>query len=291
VNTLPTFLIIGAAKAGTTSVYRWMVAHPEIFMSRPKEPHYFTFAETDYRTEGVVTTWDEYVELFRAGGASRATGEASTSYLWSPKAPSRIKAALPRAKLIAVLRQPAERTYSAYLHCVREGGETLDLASALAAEPVRKATGWPPGLWLLRDGGFYYRQLRRYYDLFARDQILVALHEDLVRDPRTLLREIFRFVGVDESFEPDVFVSYNPARLHRSSTLERIVSRGRGTRARLLLPPAARNRLRSGLSSLNQMQPAPLDPELRRTLTGEFREDVLKLQELIDRDLSHWLSE
>jgi Sulfotransferase family len=289
--TLPTFLVIGAAKAGTTSLYRWLVAHPQIFMSRPKEPHYFTFADTTYRAEGVVTTWDEYVELFRGAAGVRATGEASTSYLWSPEAPARIKAVLPRAKLIAVLRQPAERAYSAYLHCVREGGEMLDFVSALAAEPERDAQGWPPGLWLYRDVGFYARQLRRYLDLFPRDQIHVLLHDDLISDPRAVVRDIFRFVGVDHTFEPDVSVSYNPGRLHRSSTLERMISLGTRTRLRLLLPSGARNRLRAGLSALNRSEPAPLDPELRRALTREFREDILQLQDLINRDLPRWLAE
>ncbi len=286
---LPSFLVVGAAKGGTTSVYRWLVAHPQIFMSRPKEPHYFTFVESAYRAEGMVTTWDEYVRLFRDAGEAQAIGEASTSYLWSPEAPARIKAALPRVKLIAVLRHPADRAYSAYLHAVREGGESLDFASALAAEPDRVAQGWPPGLWLYRDMGFYARQLRRYLDLFPRDQILVLLHDDLVGAPDALMHEVFRFIGVDDTFEPDVSVTHNPARLSRSSTVERIVDLGTRTPLRALVPRGPRNKLRAGLTALNRVQPAPLDPGLRLELTSVFRDDILELEELTGRDLSGWL--
>lgn len=152
------------------------------------------------------------------------------------------------------------------------------------------ALGWPPGLWLYQDMGFYARQLRRYLDLFPRDQVLVVLHDDLRGAPDAVAHDLFRFVGVDDAFEPDVSVTHNPGRLSRSSTVDRIVDLGTRTPLRALVPRGPRNNLRAGLTALNRVEPSPLDPGLRLELTRVFRDDILELQELIGRDLSSWLA-
>ncbi len=188
--TLPNFLIIGAAKSGTTSLYVYLMQHPEIYMSPVKETHFFSFDSESKMTKGpgdpihkAITDFNEYQALFDGVTDEKAIGEASTSYLYRPEAPGRIHKILPDAKLIAILRNPADRAFSAYMHVVRDERETAkDFAEALSYEENRKAAGWEP-IWHFTSVGHYYEHLKRYYDLFHPDQIKVYLHEDLNDHP------------------------------------------------------------------------------------------------------------
>lgn len=260
---LPNFIILGAAKAGTTAVYHYLGQHPQIGMSRIKETNFFALmddpldfrgpGDRDYITRFSVTTWDGYRDQFQACGAT-AVGEASPLYLYSPEVPARLREHVPDARLIAILRNPVDRAYSAFLHLIRDGRETeTDFASALRREEERIADRWEH-IWHYRRMGLYHEQLRRYYDTFDRGQIKVFLYYDLRTDPAGVLRDICRFVGVDDTFTPDVSVRHNVA------------------------------------PTLTGQCP-PLLPDVRRTLQESFREDILRLQDLLDRDLSRWLAE
>ena len=151
------------------------------------------------------------------------------------------------------MRNPVDRAYSAFLHLVRDNRETTrDFAEALAQEPQRIADNWEH-IWHYIAMGRYYEQVKRYFDRFERDQIWVLLYRDLRTDPRAVIRDTFRFVGVDETFVPDMGTRYNEA-------------------------------------SLPIEQRPPLLPSVRARLQDELRDDILKLQDLIGRDLSHWLT-
>ena len=167
---LPNFLIIGAAKAGTTSLYRYLEQHPEVYMSPVKEPKFFALGgeRLDYRGPGdearmrgaSVTSLEDYRELFRGVSTETAVGEASTLYLYSERAAARIKHHVPDVKLIAVLRNPVDRAYSDFLHLVRDGIEPLtDFPQALEAEESRIRSRWAP-MWHYRRRGFYHPQLK-----------------------------------------------------------------------------------------------------------------------------------
>lgn len=123
--------------------------------------------------------------------------------------PQRIRQRLPEVELVAILRDPVERAYSAFLHQTRDGMEThLDFAAALADEPKRIQEGWSP-LYHYRAQGFYYEQLRRYYELFPADKIHVYLYDDLKKDFLGLMQNIYRDIGVDPGFRPSLEVQYN----------------------------------------------------------------------------------
>ena len=296
--TMPNFLIIGAMKAGTTALYTYLEQHPQVYMSPVKEPNFFAFEDermgflAPQDQEGInrtsVTDIEAYRALFKGVTNEVALGEASHWYLYSPKAPGRIRHHIPDAKLIAVLRDPVERAYSQFLHFVRDGQEPLsDFALAVQEEERRIRNNWAFGRYASR--GFYHAQLKRYFDAFDRRQIKVYLYEDLSADPVGVIQDIFRFIGVDEAFVPEMSVKPNVSGVPRNRTLHALLTRPQRIKA-VLQPhlPAGVLRLASDLRDRNLAKPQ-LAPEVRRQMIEMYREDILKLQDLIDRDLSKWL--
>lgn len=301
--TLPNFLVIGAGKAGTTSLYHYLGQHPEVYMSPIKEPKFFALEGRvpDYRGPGDREVWSsgtnraisdlkEYEALFDGVNREKAIGEASPGYLCNVGAPGRMKRYVPDAKLVAVLRDPAERAYSAYLHMVRDGREKLGFAEALGEEERRTREGWAPG-WQYTREGFYHRNLERYFELFDRDQVRIYLYEELRADPLDLMRDAFRFLGVDEAFFPDISMKHNASGLPKSALLVSLITRRNPLKTVLkpLLPKGLRTRISVGIQNRNLNPAPPLPPEDRERLIELYRKDILKLQDLIGRDLSRWL--
>ena len=176
--TMPNFFIVGAQKAGTTSLYHYLDQHPQVYMSPIKEPYFF---DHEMDSEGEVVRRDfgghrqpprfanigEYSALFEGVQNERAIGEATPLYIYAPGAPERIERHAPGAKAIALLRHPADRAYSAFLHAVRIGAEPLtDFAQALREEPFRVRNGWHY-VFHYRSRGLYYQQLNHLYEVFG----------------------------------------------------------------------------------------------------------------------------
>lgn len=293
--TMPNFLIIGAQKSGTTSLYYYLKQHPQVYMSPVKEAHFFDDEEggkRSFRGPGrssppAVSSIDDYSALFGGVTDETAVGEASPSYIYVPEAPRRIRYRIPDAKLIAILRDPADRAYSAFLHTSRTGREPLtDFAQALREEEDRIRNDWHP-LYHYRARGFYHAQLGRYFDVFGQDRVGVYLYEDLRADPRVVLQDIFGFLGIDEGFVPDMSVRYNVSGLPRNKAARTLVRRLNATTPVLkrFLPFELRQRIKSRIFT----KPPPLASNIRRELIEAYRPDIMKLQDLIQRDLSRWL--
>lgn len=264
--TLPNFLVIGANKSGTTSIYHYLKQHPDVFMSAKKEPGFFAFWGEDMTglpiAPHIVNSLPDYEKLFTDVRDERAVGEASSIYYYAAYYSGcieRIKQTIPEAKLVVVLRDPAERAYSAFLNRVAWGYERLSDFS----EAIREELALPNGLCETYAApknrrvlghyvrmGFYYRSLKLYFDHFNREQIKVFLYTDLVEDPRKMMKDLFDYLGVYSDFKPDVSVKHNV----------------RNEKAQSLRP----NKMRQELVQL-------------------YREDTLKLQDLIQRDLADWL--
>ena len=290
--TMPNFFIVGAQKAGTTSLYHYLDQHPQVYMSPRKEPHFFEGMHSEFRRPGIrstpVSDPAEYRALFDGTSGERAIGEASASYLYSPRAPGLIKSSVPDARIIIILRNPADRAYSNFLHCVQVGREPLgSFAAALRAEESRMREKWGP-LWYYKHKGFYYSQVERYLDTFGRDRVGVWLHEDLRNEARDTLAEVFRFLEVDEDFVPDASVEHNPSGVPRIGGLYKRV-RALTARNPVLVERAVPAALRGYVKRRLFTKPPPFPAELRRDLTHDYSEDILKLQGLIGRDLSTWL--
>jgi hypothetical protein len=300
--TMPNFLIIGAGKSGTTSLYHYLKEHPEVYMSPVKEPKFFAVEgkQLDFRgpndeahmNRKSVTDIEAYRALFAGVTNEKAVGEASTLYLYSPEAPARIKHYIPQARLIAILRNPVDRAYSSFIQRVQKGDEPLeDFAQALQEEENRVRNNWAPR-WKLKRIGFYHAHLKCYYDIFEPDQIKVFLYEDLKGDSVGLAQSVYRFLGVDDTFVPDVSLVHNPSGIPKSKALQLFLSRPNPLRSvlKLVVPRGLRPNLTAYVENRNIAgPPPPLDQDVRKELVGSYREDILKLEKLIDRDLSTWL--
>lgn len=304
-TTMPNFLIIGAMKAGTTSVYRYLRQHPQIYMSPKKEPEFFDLEGRELDFDGPEgkervrrdmerihpTTIEGYRELFRDVDGEKAVGEASQVYMYSRQAPERIKHHVPDAKMIAILRNPVERAHSAFSYLTLGGREPItDFSTALRAEEARVAGNWK-WVYHYKSLGFYHEQLSRYLQMFDRDRIQIHLYDDLHRDMPGVMKSIFRFLEVDDGYTPDTSVRHNVSGIPRSGPLSRLIDRPNPLKKAIkpLLPEEVRWRIVARLKNRNLTEPPPLEPEVREELIEVYRQDILRLEGLIGRDLSAWL--
>jgi Sulfotransferase family len=291
--TMPNFLVIGAMKSGTTALYYYLAQHPEIYMSPVKEPNFFCSVGQASRHDSSVAHLETYESLFEDVSGEKAIGEASHCYLYEPKAVARIQQYLPDAKFVAILRDPVDRAYSHFLHMVRNGTEPLtDFAEALVAEEARACQDRRFQDYVGR--GLYYDQLRRYFDVFGRERVKVFLYEDLSNVPISVLQNTFRFLEVDDSIVPDVSLRRNISGSPRYKVLDSILRKPNPVKDALKthLPAGLRWRLSGAFDELktrNLTRPPAVEPGVRRRLGRIYREDILKVQGLIHRDLSEWL--
>jgi len=277
VMTLPNFLIIGMPKAGTTSLYNHFREHPQIFMPRIKEPRFFGYEGSRPRGIFPIQSLEEYKALFEEVTTETAVGEASPHYMVYPGAPRRIHDLIPGARLIASLRNPVDRSYSTYQMNLRNQGTNRGI-------PFGRAIDTDPNLQ-----DTYHAKLVRFFDLFPAEQIRVILLDDLEARPQATVQDLFGFLGVDTGFVPDLSKISNPGGEPRIRLLHDVLGRAEFRRiGRAVLPEGAINRLRD-LRSRN-LRKVPLSPEDRARAGAFFREDILKTQDLIRRDLSHWMT-
>jgi hypothetical protein len=288
---LPNFLIIGAPKTGTTALYMYLQEHPAVFMSHPKEPHFFTYKH-DQWPEWATPTLAEYGQLFEPAGQALALGEASTWYLYSRHAAQAIQRQIPSVRLIALVRHPVDRAYSSFTFRQQCGWEDLPtFEQAIRQEPERIAQAMPWDYHYLQ-AGFYGEQLQRYYDTFDRSQIRVFLHDDLKSDAAAVVRSTCQFLEIDEGLCLETKTSHNITYRPKSKHINHFLTHNSGLKSMMKrsIPAWVRRPLANQVRRQNLVKPAPLDPDLRQRLTRFFREDILQLQDLIDRDLSSWLA-
>jgi hypothetical protein len=290
---LPNFLVIGAAKAGTTAMHWYLSEHPEVFISRMKDPSYFAYGvdaagrllwgEAEHHRLP-IRSLAEYEQLFDDVGDAVAIGEASTMYLECPQAAARIRKVLPGVKMICSLRQPVDRAYSDYLMYLRRRGRRFDPTRdlSLTSEWARPNSRW-------MQIGRYHEHLSRYFNLFPREQIHVFLFDDLKGNPLGAVQEVYAFLGVDSRFVPDLDTPHAPGGVPRSMLLEGILTnQALKSAVEAWVPKRPANWVRR-LRTRNMTQAPPLPAELRADLTRHFREEIARTAELIGRSLEHWL--
>ncbi|NQX87062.1 MAG: sulfotransferase [Halioglobus sp.] len=276
----PTFIVIGAPKAGTTSVYHYLDQHPDIYMSPVKEPHYFSLTEemlrnnTKSHMHGVTYTKEEYQNLFSEAAGQRALGEASTGYLLSSTAAESISLSIPDVKIIVMLRNPADRAFSGYLMKLRNSKETSSLKDAF----VRGKS--------YVEASFYYENLLRYFDRFPIEQIGIFLFEEFSKDPVAVMRRIYEFVGVDALFRPET-TQYNSAWIPKNmflNSLRTFVLRSKRVRYLLNNTPVKR-----AFRKLTREDPPDFSASARIQLLDIYRRDIANVEGLTGLNLSHWL--
>ncbi|WP_251961510.1 sulfotransferase domain-containing protein [Salinibacter ruber] len=279
----PTFILGGAPKAGTTSLYRYLQQHPQVCMSARKETSVFI------DDKGLEWLSDTH---YRHYDGESAVGEASAGTLGNPDVTERVYDALPDVKLIFVLRDPIERTFSHYRFLRGVGGleewEGVE-GTASFSELIRaEGTEWRE---IHIDLGMYHRHLTRFEQYFEREQMLILLFSDLKKNPSQVVERIFRFVGVDPSFQPDLAVhntSRSPRfeRLYQAATSLWTTVKRRVDISLINKTRPVRRAVKQFLTEETSRSEIPPDDE--EYLRGIYAEPNQRLEEWLGRDLSHW---
>jgi hypothetical protein len=268
-----------------------------------KEPSFFAYAGkrlaftnpgAGIYHQGIFTDLARYQALFAEAGGKALRGEASTVYLmadYAERAAAKIQHFVPDCKLVAVLRQPAERAYSAFtfLRMINVEQES-SFERALAAENSPARTAWPAD-HCYRANGNYATLLAPYLARFPREQLRIYLYEDWLGQPEATLRDLFGWLGVSTELQPAMFERTLETKRIRSRQLQRVLRTHSPLRqfVHTILPARWRHYLFHALRRWNRAAVPPLAPQLWQALTDGYREEILRLQELLDRDLGHWL--
>jgi hypothetical protein len=285
----PNCVIIGAAKAGTTSLYVYLSEHPDVFLPRQlKEINYFSGANDRIKTE------TEYLSLYNGSEKFPVRMDISTSYLYDAETPKKIRELLgPDVKIIAFLRNPVDASYSLWKQMRHFGTEPLNFGEAIAAEQERirdrsSLQGWPPN-YFYTDRFKYVPQLQRYLDRFPRDQISVFIFEEFFGALEESWDKLCQCVRASPLRPKNLGSIHNPSSDGIKSTLIRdIVVKDLWWKKPItrLMPAPLKNRLRLKLDDWNKSgAETPLENDIRRRLQNEFDDDVRALEKMLGRKL------
>ncbi len=285
----PNFFIIGAAKAGTTTLYSILIQHPDIFLPKDKEPRFFD--SDNYYKRGV----EAYLHNHFAGAEHySARGEATPHYLSHhiTSAPRMLQAFGKDLKFIAILRDPVKRAWSHYLHQLRNGGEKHPFLIALEREMLMTEEERPA--WTnYFDDGLYAKHIMSWLDYFHREQFLFLFTEDLADNAEGVARTVFDFLGVNAEIPINFSARENIAGQSRYAWLGSLLNRpNRLTNVlKQLFPYVVRQRIRETINSWNRKPfvAAPtLDKDVENKLRREYASDIIQLEKITGRDLSRW---
>lgn len=294
----PDFFIVGAPKCGTTAMNGYLRQHPQIFMPEKKD---ISFFGSDLMFSRSRISREEYLSLFQGANGAIRVGESSVWYLYSATAAQEIKSFAPSAGIIVMLRNPVDMLYAQHSQFLYNCNEDIpDFKAALEAEPLRKQGRCIPGQSHFVEGLFYREtvkyseQVRRYFDVFGRENVHVILYDDFKLDTAKAYGDTLTFLGVDPSFRP-LFQVINPNKTLRSRRLQEFLVApppALASMIRQFTPRSLQGRLLKRLKKLNTQhtsRPA-LDPALRKSLQVEFQPEIQRLSDLLGRDLRSWSS-
>lgn len=268
---LPDWIVVGAMKSGTTTVARWLKAHPEAWLVPNKEVHFFS------RDDVYANGADWYRGLFAGAPAATKVGEGTPSYLFVPEAPARMAALVPAARLVVCVRHPADRAYSHYWHNRHRSLEGRAFADAVRDEMADPQ--WKPPGYLMR--GRYHAQLQRVLDHYPADAVHVVATDDLATDPSGTFAAVCRHVGVDDRHPvPNDGEPENTYREHRAERLYGAMFKYRLWR---WIPAGVRPRVSEWFTKPSSYE--AIDPTLRSTLVDWFADDIAALEAWLGRDL------
>lgn len=299
---LPNFFLVGAAKSGTTAAHVYLYQHPEVYLSFLKEPKYLSISANKFPhngpgdkkvDDGVIKSQDEYLSLFNDAENEKVIGESSADYLYyyNSVIPS-IKTICPHPKILIMLRNPVDRAYSAYRHMIMDKREDLSFEKALQCEDNRKSDNYE-FIWYYKDVGFYYKQVEQYIDSFGGENVKIVLYDDFVENSIKIMKDVYKFLDVDAGFTPNTAVKYNVGPTVRSESFEEFLVKYDNP-VKKVLRPILLNTIgkRSTEVLVNyfiRRNTLSMKSKTRMRLIELYRRDILKLEGLIDRDLSGWL--
>jgi len=270
---LPTFIICGTMRGGTTSLYNYLMTHPEICMSRKKEVHYF-----DLNYYKGVKWYEKHFEECK-NGKVKAIGEASPSYMYFEEVPKRIHEFLPNVKLIFILRNPVNRVYSHYWHEVRHTQENLSFEEAIEKEEERLSQGdiFSKIHYSYKDRGKYIIQIKRFKKYFSNDQMLFLMTEDLEQSPEKVMKKIFEFLKVNTNFtDPSWNIKHNEGKIPRIRKLNKL---------KVKIPIQL---IRGFIHYINLKDYPPMKQQTREYLINYFKPYNKELEKFLGRKLDKW---
>jgi Sulfotransferase domain len=296
--------IVGAAKAGTTVLWSWLKAHPDVYFPDFKEPHYFCFqnsknvggAEMDQHYKNkITTTLNAYQSLYENSTSGQMMGDASPGYLYFQHAAERIKLHDPDAKIICILRNPIDRAFSQFLHHVRDGlEETTNFNEALDLEEARIRNGWWWGFHY-SNAGNYLNQWTKYCENFKPHQRLLIFYDDLEKQPEKVYQLICNFLELVPQQDINFDFRTNDTSLIKSvpkySHLHRSLEQGSHFSHLIhkLLPTRTSKWARDCLFAFNRTKKPTLTPEVRSRLKKYYEDEMKKLSDFVRADLTHWV--
>ncbi|MDA3822162.1 MAG: sulfotransferase [Bacteroidales bacterium] len=294
----PNFIVVGAPKSGTTSLFYYLRQHPDIYLPIKKELHYFSYSQIAEHSNGpgdlvtlnsLCASKEEYLNHYNDVRYESFIGEVSPSYLYYANVAEQIKKELGTAKIIVMLRNPIEKAYSQYMHLVRDQREHLDFYDALLAEPERKKNKWGD-FWLYASSSLYSEKLKIYQSVFGEENVKVVLFHDFINNPDAVLVDVFEFLGVDTTIKCNTKTVYNRSGISKSKFIAKFFSKPNSLKSvvKALIPERIRIPLRLFLLNLNTGKKNTMDSRAKVFLANYFREDVYALETVLTKKTG-WL--
>ena len=284
------FFIVGAPKAGTTSLYHYLNEHPKISMSSVKEPNYFSHEELEnqklYYKSNKINSLDNYHNLFLTREANLIYGEASVSYLFYKNVPEKIKTYNKNAKIIILLRNPIERAFSHYLMDARLGliSESFESVVDSFETTDKNKLFYQQYIEL----GKYYNQISNYKRLFNDKNILIIDYEDFKNKTSLYVSNVFDFLQIDTSFKPNLDLTHNTFRKPKFTFIEKLYS---NHSIRCLINQLIPSKFKNYINQMvyDKKDKPILSQDLRERLKSIFKNDVNKLSNMLNKDFSKWI--
>jgi hypothetical protein len=285
----PNFFVVGAAKAGTTSIYAYLSQHPQVFFPAVKEPHYFAQVrparELRYSAEA-ITDRGAYLRLFRHARGYKIVGDASPSYLWHPEVAYRIKRAVPDARILILLRDPIDRAFSHYLMDYREGVQDEPFYTALRRDMERTEKGWGVS-YLYYELGLYSAQVYRYLDAFGPERVHLMLFEEFKRDVRRALKEMAAFLEIDPApmARIDIKKAHNAYANVRSERMRKIAGSDFARALGKILVPRRLGKYIYEEFFLKPGRKPAIDPRAHELLRALYTDEIVAVEKVVGRTL------
>lgn len=295
---LPNFVIVGAPKSGTTSLFYYLKQHPDIYLPVRKELHYFSYEYLKENTNGpgdkdvlssLCANRREYESHYIDVRNERMIGDVSPSYLYYSNVSERILSELGKIKIVMILRNPVEKAYTQYMHLIRDNRETLSFYDALMEEQKRMLAGWSD-IWRYAESSLYAKKVKKYISVFGPANVKIILFDDLVIAPDEVMRSLFEFLNVDSDVHCDTSKAYNRTGTPKFKMVSDFFAKPNPvkTTVKKFIPEWVRIHIRLVLLDWNTGKKNSMDRKSREYLTKYFGEDIAVLSKILGREL-WWL--
>jgi len=293
------YFIGGASKSGTTALYYYLKQHPDLFLPEKKELHYFSRSDIEHCFNGpgdkgilddIPKNYAEYIKHYSKAASHQLCIDISPSYLYHSKSSARIKQQFPDSKIVFILRNPADKAFSQYLHLRTNCRESETFENALRLEPSRKRNGYSD-MWLYRESGYYADSIDTFIHVFGRNAIKIFLFEDFIKEPLVIVREICNFFGVESNIDFKDPGQVNTSALPKSELISKLLLRhNRLTRyLRRILPPSFGRWGRAFVRRLNAGEKIHIPNQIRDELLLCYKDDILRLESLTGKK-TNWIT-